>query len=90
MMQKGRIIVCGDVGQAAGDSMYEGSIYVGGKIGSLGADAKIEEVSEEDLIEIWDILESHGIDERPRFTKIVSEKKLYHYDALERLEKTVI
>ena len=34
--------------------------------------------------------ESYGIDERPSFTKIVSAKKLYHYDSLERLEKSVI
>ena len=35
-------------------------------------------------------LEEHGIHKKPRFTKIVSAKKLYHYDLLERLEKTVI
>ena len=57
MMQKGRIVVCGDVGEAVGDSMYEGVIYVGGEIGSLGTDAKVEEVSEGELIELWGLLE---------------------------------
>lgn len=90
MMQKGRIIVCGDVGDAAGDSMYEGTIYVGGVVGSLGADAKYEEPSEDELIELWAELERNGVSERPRFRKIVSEKKLYHYDTLERLERTLI
>ena len=90
MMQKGKIIVCGDVGEAAGDSMYEGVIYVAGSIGALGSDAKIEEIGEDELIGIWDALENYGVDVKPRFTKVVSAKKLYHYDSLERLEKTVI
>lgn len=90
MMQKGRIIVCGDVGDAVGDSMYEGVIYVGGEIGSLGTDAKEEPVSEGDLIELWGLLERHGIEDKPRFRKVVSEKKLYHFDKLERLEMSAV
>jgi len=90
MMQKGRIIVCGDVGDAAGDSMYEGTIYFGGDIGSLGADAKIEESTEDELIEIWNLLEERGISERPHFRKIVSQKNLYHYDEQERHERPLI
>ena len=90
MMQKGRIIICGNVGDAAGDSMYEGTIYVGGDVGSLGADAKYEDPTEGELIELWAELERNGITERPRFRKIVSQKRLYHYDTLERLERTLI
>ena len=90
MMQKGTIVVCGDVGDAVGDSMYEGIIYVGGKIGSLGNDAKTEEVGEEELIGIWHALEEQGIDDKPHFTKVVSAKKLYHLDSLERLEMTAV
>ena len=90
MMQKGKIIICGDVGDAVGDSMYEGTIYVAGKIGSLGSDAKIEEVTEEELVSIWETLEGYGIEDRFTFTKIVSAKRLYHFDSLERLEKHVI
>ena len=90
MMQKGRIVVCGDVGDAVGDSMYEGEIYVGGEIGSLGTDAKVEPVSEGELIDLWGLLEQHGIEDKPRFRKIVSEKKLYHFDKLERLEMSAV
>ena len=90
MMQKGRIIVCGDVGDAVGDSMYEGVIYVGGEIASTGSDAIIEDATEDELIEVWNTLDGYSIKERPRFRKIVSEKKLYHFDDLERLEKNVI
>ncbi len=35
-------------------------------------------------------LEQNGINDQPRFRKIVSQKKLYHYDTLERLERTLI
>ena len=90
MMQKGKIIVCGDAGEAVGDSMYEGEIYVGGEVGSLGSDAKYDPISEDELISLWQTLERLGIEERPRFKKIVSAKKLYHFDQLERLEKTII
>ena len=90
MMQKGRIIVCGDAGDAVGDSMYEGTIYVAGSYGSLGSDATVEEASEEELLDLWGTLESHGIGERPHFTKIVSAKRLYHLDSLERLEKAAV
>ena len=38
MMQRGRQIICGDVGPGLGDSMYDGTIYVGGKVKSLGVD----------------------------------------------------
>ena len=90
MMQKGRIIICGDAGEAVGDSMYEGTIYVAGEIESLGNDAKIEDIGEEELIDLLTFLETHGIKQRYTFTKVVSAKKLYHYDALERLEQTLI
>ena len=90
MMQKGRIIVCGNVGDAAGDSMYEGTIYFGGKVGSLGADAMFAEPTEDELIGLWAELERNGISTKPRFRKIISEKKLYHFDTLERLERTLI
>jgi glutamate synthase domain-containing protein 3 len=90
MMQEGRIIVLGDAGESVGDSMYEGTIYVAGNIGSLGSDAKEEEASEDDLIGVWQTLEDHGIDQRPAFKKIVSARRLYHFDSLERLEMSAV
>jgi len=90
MMQKGRIIVLGDAGSAAGDSMYEGTIYVGGKVHSLGSDARVEKPGPRERDEIVSLLERSGISgERlpKKLTKIVSKKKLYHYDSLEPLER---
>ena len=90
MMQKGKIIVCGDVGDGVGDSMYEGTIYVAGKVGSLGSDAKQVEPTEDELAAVWKTLEEYGITDRYAFKKIVSSKRLYHFDSLERGEKRVI
>ena len=39
------MVVCGDAGEALGDSLYEAVIYVRGKIRSLGADARFEPMS---------------------------------------------
>ena len=38
MGQAGRLVICGDAGDALGDSLYEARIYVRGKVKSLGAD----------------------------------------------------
>ena len=42
MMQKGIIVVCGDAADGVADSMYGGTIYVGGRVGQLGSDAIVE------------------------------------------------
>jgi len=90
MMQRGRIIVMGGVGDAAGDSMYEGIVYVGGEIGSLGVDAKTESATRSEEVELRAYLKALKFrdDILPRrFRKIVSAKRLYHYDSLEPLER---
>ena len=38
MAQKGCIVVCGDAGEALGDSLYEARLYVRGSVAGLGAD----------------------------------------------------
>lgn len=82
MMQQGCAIVCGDAGENLADSIYDGTIYVGGKIHSLGADAKIEPMSAQD----WQLLEQElqpiGIKASEyTFKKIVCAKQLYHFTA---------
>ena len=49
MAQAGRIVICGDAGDALGDSLYEAVIYVRGKVRSLGADARFEPMTDADL-----------------------------------------
>ena len=38
MAQSGNLVVCGDAGEALGDSLYETDIYIKGRVKSLGAD----------------------------------------------------
>ena len=53
MMQKGILIVCGDAAAGLADSMYAGTVFLGGRYGELGADAVIEDVTpgDRELIE---------------------------------------
>ena len=48
MLQRGRQIICGNVGGGLGDSMYDGAIYVGGKVTSLGVDCVEAELTADD------------------------------------------
>ena len=93
MMQRGRMVVLGDAGTNLGDSMYDGTIYVGGKIASLGVDAVESEMTALDVQWLERKLEVYGL-EAPNgvenLTKIVSGKKLWNYDNLEPAEKKLV
>lgn len=82
MMQDGRFIVCGNAGSNLGDSIYQGEIFVGGEIHSLGADAKLTPLTEPD----WNLLESElsplGLTAQDySFKKIICAQELYHFKA---------
>ena len=47
MAQRGNLVVCGDAGEALGDSIYEARLYVKGKVESLGADCIEKEMRAE-------------------------------------------
>ena len=93
MMQRGRMVFCGDAGKNLGDSMYDGTIFVGGDIKSLGVDAVEAELT--DLDQAWltrkltqyDLCPSKGVS---HFTKVVAGKQLWNYDNLEPSEKKLI
>ncbi len=90
MMQRGRIIVLGNVGINLGDSMYDGTIFVGGKIGSFGSDAIEAELTSIDKewlkrkLKVAEIGENFDVN---KIKKIVAGKKLWNYDNLEPTEK---
>jgi len=44
MAQRGCLVVCGDAGDALGDSIYETHVYVRGRVASLGADCVEKEL----------------------------------------------
>jgi glutamate synthase domain-containing protein 3 len=93
MMQRGRMVVCGNAGKNLGDSMYDGTIFVGGKIQSLGVDAIEAELTELDRdwltakLTQYGMMPDSGVD---HFTKIVAGKQLWNYDNLEPNEKKII
>ena len=81
MAQAGTILVGGDAGHGLGDSLYEAVIYVAGAIASLGADAVIEELTEEDVLAVKRLVTATGFDHigPDRVTKVVSGRTLYHF-----------
>ncbi len=82
MAQAGTLVVCGDAGPNLGDSLYEATIYVGGKIQSLGADARQEDMSPADVEKVAQLLAAAGIDaDAARFQRVASARSLYHWNA---------
>ncbi len=93
MMQRGRMVVLGDAGPNLGDSMYDGIIYVGGKIAGLGVDAVDAELTELECQWLKRKLDLYGL-EAPNgvenMRKIESGKQLWNYDSLEPTEKKLV
>jgi glutamate synthase domain-containing protein 3 len=90
MMQRGRQILCGDVGPGLGDSMYDGEIYVAGKVHSLGVDCVPGEWTDADTELIERKFRIYGLGSPPAFEKFVCGKKLYNYDNLEPSERKLV
>ncbi len=61
MMYGGRIIILGDSGERVGEDMTGGTIYVGGRIVSLGADARETDLPAQEQLEILEFLDRYGI-----------------------------
>ncbi len=93
MMQRGRMVVCGDAGKNLGDSMYDGTIFVGGEIRSLGVDAVPGELTGPDRVwlerklAMYELLPAQGAG---HFKKVVAGKQLWNYDSLEPAEKKIV
>jgi glutamate synthase domain-containing protein 3 len=90
MMQRGRQIICGDAGPGLGDSMYDGIIYVGGKVKSLGVDCVPGDWTDADTEFIERKFRIYGLGTPPSFQKFVCGKMLYNYDALEPSERKLV
>ena len=90
MMQRGRQIICEDAGPGLGDSMYDGIIYVGGKVKALGIDCVPGEWTDADTEFIERKFRIYGLGSPPEFQKFVCGKKLYNYDSLEPSERKLV
>jgi glutamate synthase domain-containing protein 3 len=84
MAQAGTILVGGNAGHALGDSLYEAVIYVAGQAASLGSDARIEALTDEDVRVVKELVKLGGFDhiEPENVTRIASARELYNFDAL--------
>jgi glutamate synthase domain-containing protein 3 len=80
MMQKGTIVICGDADDALADSMYEGAVFVGGSIRSLGNDAVTGEPTAEERAALADLLARYKVPAPASFTRVVSGRKLWNFD----------
>jgi formylmethanofuran dehydrogenase subunit C len=81
MTHAGHLIVCGDAGDALADSLWQGNVWVAGRIRSLGNDAIVVEPTDEESVEVHDLLRQSGIDASLDFKKVVAERKLWYFDA---------
>jgi glutamate synthase domain-containing protein 3 len=82
MGQKGRLVICGDAGNALGDSIYEARIYLRGTVESLGTDCIEKEMKQEHKQELRELLNSAGFDDMSLdgFRRYGSARKLYNFD----------
>jgi methylamine---glutamate N-methyltransferase subunit B len=87
MAQAGNLVVCGDAGAHLGDSLYEACVYVGGKIKSLGTDAREEPMQEDDYAKVRELLNRAGFElSASHFKRVASARALYHWNADARQE----
>jgi glutamate synthase domain-containing protein 3 len=80
MAQTGCLVVCGDAGEALGDSIYEARLYVRGSVTSLGADCIEKEMRDEHVAQLRGLLADAGIDADPSgFRRYGSARELYTF-----------
>jgi glutamate synthase domain-containing protein 3 len=81
MAQSGVILIGGNAGHGLGDSLYEAIIYVAGSIDSLGSDAVITDMSDEDVLAVKQLVSDAGFDhiDPTGVTKVTSARQLYHF-----------
>lgn len=81
MAQAGTILIGGNAGHGLGDSLYEAVIYVAGSIASLGTDAIVEEMTDEDVLAVKRLVEESGFDhiDSASVTRVGSARQLYYF-----------
>src|ERR671911_329637 len=82
MAQKGCLVVCGDAGDALGDSIYEAHLYVRGEVASLGSDCIEKEMREEHVAELSSLLERAEVDgcSPDEFRRYGSARQPYNFN----------
>ena len=84
------MVLCGNVGPGLGDSMYDGTIYVGGKVARSGSTACPASGPRPTPSSSSGSSAIYGLGSPPEFQKFVCGKKLYNYDNLEPSERKLV
>jgi glutamate synthase domain-containing protein 3 len=80
MAQTGCLVVCGDAGDALGDSIYEARLYVRGTVTGLGADCVEKEMRDEHVAQVAGLVVAAGIDaDASDFRRYGSARELYNF-----------
>ena len=81
MAQSGSLVVCGDAGEALGDSLYETDIYIKGKVKSLGADCIEKKMNDKHLKKLDKLLKKAKLEKLKTtdFKRYGSARKLYNF-----------
>jgi glutamate synthase domain-containing protein 2/formylmethanofuran dehydrogenase subunit C len=87
MMYGGRIVILGDSGERVGEDMSGGAIFVGGKVQSLGADAKLAETAADEDADIRAFLKRYGVAFAGSFQKIVNAGSKLRYGVNEPISR---
>ncbi len=81
MAQSGTLVVCGNAGDALGDSIYEAQLFVRGSVASLGADCIEKEMRPEHIAKLVELLKAAECDADPsEFRRYGSARQLYNFD----------
>src|SRR3954451_12172186 len=82
MAQKGCLVVCGDAGEALGDSIYEARVYVRGTVAAVGADCIEKEMRDEHRAELGELLELAEVEgcDPSDFRRYGSARRLYNFN----------
>ena len=84
MAQRGKLIALGDAADGVGDSLYEGNIFVAGRIHGLGIDAVIARPTAEEVDDIEAIVAEVGFPLKPReWKQVIAGRKLWYFDKRE-------
>jgi glutamate synthase domain-containing protein 3 len=80
MAQKGSLVVCGDAGEALGDSLYEAQLFVRGSVAGLGADCVAKEMRDEHSVHVAELLARAELHADPAdFRRYGSARQLYNF-----------
>ena len=89
MMYGGRMIILGDSGLKVGEDMAGGEIFVGGRIESLGNDARIVDPTDEETESVMAFLDRYGLAFKGRFKKVVCAGRELRYGTPEPKKRTI-